>query len=285
MEKELSLTLTMDGSLSENVCKLYLNQNLVIIHPSEFRKKEEVVEYAVNLVKEGGKKKDFKGAIYNRQIKEADENVKREEFKNNDKVDDAVTEDEKLVTQIQENTYFLLNERNKIIFLLSVMNELRSKQNRKNQAFIIGLLLRLARVYYQKLEKSIRSKDNEYKLPIWKQFLESVSFKNLEHFLLKEQIIVKFEMESSEKYAQESKDSLANLVRAYCEGVIASIKKEELDEKSRPEWIHLNHLMDVVKIDSLLTKDFDFKHYYCEYGKYEMKELVDVSKKNLTKLA
>ena len=63
-------------------------------------------------------------------------------------------------------------------------------------------------------------------MPIWKQFLESVSFKNLEHFLLKEQIIVKFEMESSEKYAQETKDSLANLARAYCEGVIASIKKE-----------------------------------------------------------
>lgn len=69
MEKELSLTLTMDGSLSENVCKLYLNQNLVIIHPSEFRKKEEVVEYAVNLVKDGKKGGDFKGAIYNRQIK------------------------------------------------------------------------------------------------------------------------------------------------------------------------------------------------------------------------
>lgn len=55
MEKEFTLTLTMDGSLSENVCKLYLNQNLVIIHPSEFRKKEEVVEYAVNLVKENKK--------------------------------------------------------------------------------------------------------------------------------------------------------------------------------------------------------------------------------------
>jgi len=39
MEKELSLTLTMDGSLSENICKLYLNQNLVIIHSSEFKKK------------------------------------------------------------------------------------------------------------------------------------------------------------------------------------------------------------------------------------------------------
>lgn len=55
MEKELSLTLTMDGSLSENVCKLYLSQNLVIIHPSEFKKREELVEYAINLVKDNKK--------------------------------------------------------------------------------------------------------------------------------------------------------------------------------------------------------------------------------------
>lgn len=67
----------MVGSLSDNVCKLYLNQNLVIIHPSEFRKKEEAVEYAVNLVKEGNKKKDFKGNMVNRDIKENYENIKR----------------------------------------------------------------------------------------------------------------------------------------------------------------------------------------------------------------
>ena len=33
-----------------------------------------------------------------------------------------------------------------------------------------------------------------------------------------------------------------------------------------------------------MTKDFDFKHYYCEYGKYEMKELVELTKKNLAKI-
>ncbi len=33
-----------------------------------------------------------------------------------------------------------------------------------------------------------------------------------------------------------------------------------------------------------MTKDFDFKHYYCEYGKYEMKELTEATKKNLAKL-
>jgi hypothetical protein len=193
----------MDGSLSENVCKLYLNQNLVIIHPSEFRKKEEVVEYAVNLVKEN-KKNEFKGAMLNRQIKENNENIKRDELKNNDKIDDVVTEDEKIVSQIQDNTFHLLNERNKIIFLLSVMNELRSKQNRKNQGFILGQILKLARGYYSRLERSIRQKDNEYKLQYWKPFVESISFKNLEHFLLKEDIIVKYEMDNSEKFAQNS---------------------------------------------------------------------------------
>lgn len=68
MEKEMSLTLTIDGNLSENVCKLYLSQNLVIIHPSEFKKKEEVVEYAVNLMKDK-KMTDFKGNMLKKDVK------------------------------------------------------------------------------------------------------------------------------------------------------------------------------------------------------------------------
>ena len=50
----------------------------------------------------------------------------------------------------------------------------------------------MARGYYQKLEKTIRQKENEYKLTCWKPFCESIAFKNVEHFLLKEQIIVKY---------------------------------------------------------------------------------------------
>lgn len=103
------MTLTMDGSLSENVCKLYLSQNLVIIHPSEFRKKEEIVEYAVNLVKDNNKKNDFKGNVLNRQIKTHEENLKRAEIKNDDKVDTGLGEDDKVLMDIQDNTYFLLN--------------------------------------------------------------------------------------------------------------------------------------------------------------------------------
>jgi hypothetical protein len=57
----------------------------VIIHPSEFRKREEVVDYAVGLVKDN-KKAEFKGAVINRNLKENAENVKRDELKNNDKI-------------------------------------------------------------------------------------------------------------------------------------------------------------------------------------------------------
>jgi len=134
------------------------------------------------------------------------------------------------------------------------------------------------------LEKSIRLKENVYKLPYWKPFIESVSFKNLEHFLVKEEIIVKHEMDNSEKFAQNSNESLLQLVKVYCDAVLALLKKDELDEKNRPEWIHINHLLDVVHLDQVMTKDFDFKHYYCEYGKFEMKELVEFTKKNIIKI-
>lgn len=56
---------------------------------------------------------------------------------------------------------------------------------------------------------------------------------------------------------------------------------KDLDEKNRQEWIHLSHLMDIAIIDKLMSEDFDFKHYYNEFGKYEMKELIEnVNKRN-----
>ena len=56
------------------------------------------------------------------------------------------------------------------------------------------------------------------------------------------------------------------------------------DEKTRYEWIHISHVMDVSQLDQLMTQDFDFKHYYCEYGKYEVKELASIVKKRANAL-
>ena len=50
---------------------------------------------------------------------------------------------------------------------------------------------------------------------------------------------------------------------------------EQFDEKNRPTWIHLAHIMDVTRLNKLMNEEFDFKHYYNDFGKMEMKELVD----------
>ncbi len=71
----MSLTLTMEGSFSDNITKLYLSQNLVIIHPAEFKKREEVVSYAADALN-SGKKQEFKGNILKKDIKEQEENLK-----------------------------------------------------------------------------------------------------------------------------------------------------------------------------------------------------------------
>lgn len=74
---------------------------------------------------------------------------------------------------------------------------------------------------------------------------------------------------------QAGPETLSFLLKVYSESAMAAIKKDELDEKNRTEWIHLSHLLDILALDKLMTQDFDFKHYYCEYGKYEMKELAE----------
>lgn len=68
---------------------------------------------------------------------------------------------------IQFNTFFLLNERNKIIFLLSVMSELRDKKMIKSQPQLLGAIAKATRDYYEKLSKVIRERKNAYNLQYW----------------------------------------------------------------------------------------------------------------------
>lgn len=60
--------------------------------------------------------------------------LKRGKVNDDGQIGNEPTEDENIIDLIQFNTFYLLNERNKIIFLLSVMNELREKKFLKGQA-------------------------------------------------------------------------------------------------------------------------------------------------------
>lgn len=56
--------------------------------------------------------------------------------------------------------------------------------------------------------------------------------------------------------------------KRYIDMMIDMLGKDSADEKARQNWIRLGHLMDVCQIDKLMTPSFDFKHYFCDYGKY-----------------
>lgn len=84
--------------------------------------------------------------------------------------------------------------------------------------------------------------------------------------------------------AKKSDENLKELVNNYATLKCELLRKESVDEKHRQDWIHLSHLLDVGVLDKLMTQDFDFKHYYCEYGKYEMKELTEMVRKRVSSL-
>jgi hypothetical protein len=52
---------------------------------------------------------------------------------------------------------------------------------------------------------------------------------------------------------KNSGESYTNLVKQYNTMVIESIGKD-LDEKYRPDWIHMSHLMDIAILDKLMTE-------------------------------
>lgn len=65
-------------------------------------------------------------------------------------------------------------------------------------------MVKLVETYYKKLSRSIREQDNSYNLKYWKEFVASQSYKSLAHFLLKEEVVVTYELENCKKIKAES---------------------------------------------------------------------------------
>lgn len=106
------------------------------------------MDFAVNRIKDG-EKADFKGNMIKKfSGKQEQVELKRQSVKDDGKLNDGRTEDQKILDEIQYNAFYLLGERNKIIFLLSVMNELRIKKETKGKAELLGTLAALNKEYY-----------------------------------------------------------------------------------------------------------------------------------------
>ena len=79
---------------------------------------------------------------------------------------------------------------------------------------------------------------------------------------------MRFELGTTQKYAKASNEAVRSQAKRYIDMTLELLGKDNADEKVRQNWIRLGHLMDVCEIDKLMMPSFDFKHYFCDYGKY-----------------
>jgi hypothetical protein len=87
-------------------------------------------------------KKDFKGDLISRDTRKENTKpikTKREELKE-DKLEDKETEGEIVIKAIKANSRYLLTERNKLVFILSVVKELEERLNKKNSKMILWVV-------------------------------------------------------------------------------------------------------------------------------------------------
>jgi hypothetical protein len=62
-------------------------------------------------------------------------------------------------------------------------------------------------------------------LKYWQAFIASQSYKSLAHFLLKEEVVVTYELENCKKIKSESAENLKSLVKNYCEALNGTLQK------------------------------------------------------------
>lgn len=104
--------------------KFYMKNNMVIDHPHEIQQKEQINEYALDVVKGKGNK-EFKGELIKRtNVRKEEEGPKQEKTQvteeNDDKIGDKETERELEIKSFKRNSNRLLHHRNIYVFLASV---------------------------------------------------------------------------------------------------------------------------------------------------------------------
>lgn len=136
--------------VSINMSKFYMKNNMVIDHPHEIQQKEQINQYALEMVKGNGNK-EFKGELIKRNMRRqevpGEGEVEKGEIKGNqaedkgdEKMTDKETERELEIKAFKRNANRLLHYRNIYVFLASLAEETMNNTNIR-MSEIAGYLL------------------------------------------------------------------------------------------------------------------------------------------------
>lgn len=132
-----------------NVSKFYLKANMVVDHPKEIEKKENLNNYAYDVVNKKTKQ-EFNGNLIKREnqrkksvdmINKDVEPVTTHEIKDSKDIQDEETDREKQIRAFKRNSAYILHRRNIYVFLAAVAEEAMERGKEIKVADAIGYLL------------------------------------------------------------------------------------------------------------------------------------------------
>jgi serine/threonine-protein kinase ULK2 len=301
-----------------NASKFYLKANMVVDHPKEIEKNENINNYAydvVNKKKQGG----FNGEMIKRdgtrkkELESTKETLRsqQQEIDKSEKdiIGDEETLREKQIKAFKKNSKYLLHRRNIYVFLASVAEEAMDLGKEINFSDVVGYLLikKLLQLLSRLKELMERKELKEVKeLQFWELFQREKDFKDIQAYVFKEYDVfrvfyesvhsrikdkVKFFDEETQAILASQNVALTEKVyqrhlREYIRGLyeLVRVRQFKSEGEERKPYIHLLRMVDCLNVEEVFQFErngviFNFHNYYEEPQRSEL----DRIKKDLQK--
>ncbi|CAD8069354.1 unnamed protein product [Paramecium sonneborni] len=322
LKKDLETTLK-GGELMMNMSKFYIKNNMVIDHPAEIKKKEDLNNFAMQVAQKGpqNQQQQYVGPLLKKPQEE--NNLARQDSAKtvqstqgavqdigNEEVTDKETQREKEIKAKKRNANRILHERNIYVFLASVAEEAMNNQTIQNYDVTGFLLVKKLLQLIDFLKTILQDKQNCYGLEFWEQFTQSKDYKDIHTYISKEFDVFKSYFDSiyekisiqiqqrpkideaikqaiNNNFKQNNQQILVKCLVEYSKLLIETLKKINAQDQNRQQWIHADRVLDCIRLEE--TFQFDDKNTNQQFNfkqYYENDNLLEIealSKKVLLK--
>lgn len=291
LKKELETTLkSSEFNLSLNMSRFYIKNNMVIAHPAEINKKEELNNYAIQVAKEAvsntQKPAGYQGPMIKRRTEREDEKISNEsskepmKHKSPDKMNEMLQETETLrevlIRVCKRNSNRILHERNIYVFLASVAEDSMNTELKISE-YIGFMLVKKLLCLIDNLKNCLQSKNNIFGLEYWEHFTTTKDYLDIYQYIAKEFDVFKVYFDqlydrllpnlknknmkidtdlmlilnNNLKDSNLEKLFKSNLVE-YLKNLIQQIVTSKLpSDEAKFKWSHANRILDCMRLDEV----------------------------------
>jgi len=293
LKKELETTLkSSEFNLSLNMSRFYIKNNMVIAHPAEINKKEELNNYAIQVARDAilinpQKPAGYAGPMIKRQTEREEDKTMNEpiiqkqkspEKNMNEGLQEGETLREVLIRVCKRNSNRILHERNIYVFLASVAEDAMNSELKISE-YVGFLLVKKLLILIEGLKTCLQSKSNPFQLEHWDHFTSTKDYLDIYQYIAKEYDVFKVYFEQlydrmlpnlKNKNTKLDNDLLLLLnnnmkdpnmeklfkkvLVDYLKGLIQQVVSTKYsNEEARGKWSHANRILDCMIMEEVFN--------------------------------